>query len=354
MVDRSDSPVPSSQTTLLEEPLVALIAVHRDPSPPASKPYVPRSLTPNAQNAPDSPPPLPIAGPPKYGATAPLFARSTPMVTNARPEDNQYPPLLPGTTATILRITDNADIGKTARAVSWGLVHTIRQRTAIAEEHLTATRTRIRELEGTVQRREWEIHHLRNRWRNPKMPPDYEQNRGRLNVQIADSEGRMVAARWIRRMGNGEVLARAGEEEDEPEYVVSLYLESNYSQHPTSPMPRWFLELLQGPGAPYNTLAETVRQLPDMAAFTEVERYRRHHKHRATLKAQRRTIIAELDLKDAHLDGIQFRMEEYGLHECVAILANRVDIRPRDLPGQAQPQRQHSRRFCHPGPGGPG
>ena len=118
------------------------------------------------------------------------------------------------------------------------------------------------------------------------MPPEYEQNQGRLNIQIADSEGRTVVARWIWRMGNGEVLARAGEEEDEPEYVVSLYLESDYSQHPTSPMPRWFLELLQGPGGPYNTLAETVCQLPDMAAFAKVERYRHHYEHRASLEAQ--------------------------------------------------------------------
>ena len=155
-------------------------------------------------------------------------------------------------------------------------------------------------------------------------------------------------------MGNGEVLARAGEEENEPEYVVSLYLESDYSQHPTSPMPRWFLELLQGPGAPYNTLAETVRQLPDMAAFAEVERYRRHHEHRATLEAQQRTIIAELDLEDAHLDSIQFCMEAYGLHERIAVLENRIDVHPRDQSGQAPPHRQHSRRFRHPGPGGPG
>ena len=119
-------------------------------------------------------------------------------------------------------------------------------------------------------------------------------------------------------------------------------------------MPRWFLELLQGPGAPYNTLAETVRQLPDLAAFAEVERYQRHHEHRSLLEAQRRAIIAELDLKDAHLDGIQFRMEAYGLHECVAILENRIDTRARDPPGRAPPRRQTSHRFRRPGPGGPG
>ena len=139
MANRSNLPTSSPPTH--EEPLVALIAVHRDPSPPASEPYAPRSPTPDAQPIPNSPPPLPIAGPPEYRPTAPLFSRPTPMATNKRPEDPRYPPLSPGTAATILRIADNADIGETARAVSWGLVHTIRQRTAAAEELLATART---------------------------------------------------------------------------------------------------------------------------------------------------------------------------------------------------------------------
>ena len=45
-------------------------------------------------------------------------------------------------------------------------------------------------------------------------------------------------------MGNGEVLARVGEHLDKPEYMVSLYLKSDYSCHDLDPMPYWFKELL--------------------------------------------------------------------------------------------------------------
>ena len=34
-------------------------------------------------------------------------------------------------------------------------------------------------------------------------------------------------------MENSEVITRVGEHMDELEYVVSLYLEADYSQHPT-------------------------------------------------------------------------------------------------------------------------
>ena len=84
------------------------------------------------------------------------------MPSNVRPEDPQYPPLSPGTTTTILCITNNADIGETTHAVSWGLVHTICQRTAVTEEHLTTTRARINELENTIQQHEQDICRLRN------------------------------------------------------------------------------------------------------------------------------------------------------------------------------------------------
>ena len=111
------------------------------------------------------------------------------MPSNAQPTDPPYPPLSPGTAATLLCIADDVDISETTRAISWGLVHTIRQCTAAAEELLAAARTRINVLEGTVQRRERDIRRLRLERRNPEMPPEYEQNQGRLNVQIADSEG---------------------------------------------------------------------------------------------------------------------------------------------------------------------
>jgi len=57
---------------------------------------------------------------------------------------------------------------------------------------------------------------------------------GQVDIQVSSHNGENVITWWIRVMGNGEVVARAGEHTDELEYVVSLFLPANYSQHPTS------------------------------------------------------------------------------------------------------------------------
>src|SRR6266851_7886632 len=155
-------------------------------------------------------------------------------------------------------------------------------------------------------------------------------------------------------MGNGEVVARAGESVNEPEYVVSLYLPSDYSQRPTASLPPWFLELLQARGGAYHTLAEAVRGLKHPAAFTEVERYSRHHMRRAELEVARRAITADIDKEDDMLQGIEYRMEAYRLHERLAALEGWMDIR-QELPGHNNfvTRRTNSRRHRQGGPGGP-
>ncbi len=132
-------------------------------------------------------------------------------------------------------------------------------------------------------------------------------------------------------MGNGEVVARAGKSTNEPEYVVSLYLPSDYSQRPTASLPHWFLELLQARGGAYHTLAEAARGLEHPAAFAEVERYSRHHMHRAELEVAHRAITADIDKEDDTLQGIEHRMEAYGLHKRLATLEGWMDIR-QELP----------------------
>src|SRR6267154_2114974 len=161
-------------------------------------------------------------------------------------------------------------------------------------------------------------------------------------------------ARWIRLLGNGEAVARAGERADEPEYVVSLYLPSDYSTRPTTLLPPWFLELLQASGGAYHTLAEAACGLKHPAAFAEVERYRRHHTHRAELEVARQAITADIDKEDDALQGIEHRMEAYGLHERLATLEGRMDIR-QELPGcnNFVTRRPNSRRHRWGGPGGP-
>ena len=155
-------------------------------------------------------------------------------------------------------------------------------------------------------------------------------------------------------MGNGEVVARAGERVDEPEYMVSLYLPSDYSQCPTASLPHWFLELLQARGGAYHTLAEVARGLEHPTAFAEVERYSRHHMRRAEFEVAQRAIMADIDKEDDMLQGIEHRMEAYGLHERLAALEGRMDIR-QELPGchNFVTRRPNSRRHRRGGPGGP-
>src|SRR6266853_1491004 len=221
--------------------------------------YVPHSPTPSVQELP-SPPPL------RVRLTAEGVAH--------------YPPVSPGSAATLLRLEDTS-LTDTTRAVAHGLIATIQRRSTVADQRLTELRRRINQLQGTVHAREAEIRRIRNNNATPEMPAGYEQNGGLVDLQVSSHGGENIIARWIRLMGNGEAVARAGERADEPEYVVSLYLPSDYSTCPTTLLPPWFLELLQASGGAYHTLAEAARGLDHPAAFAEVERYRRHHMHRA-------------------------------------------------------------------------
>src|SRR6266851_7177839 len=201
-----------------------------------------------------------------------------------------------------------------------------------ADQRLTESRRRINQLQGTVHAREAKIRRIRNSRPDIQIPAGFEQNGGRVDIQVSSHGGENILARWIRLMGNGEVVARAGERADEPEYMVSLYLPSDYSTCPTALLPPWFLELLQANGGAYHTLAEAAHGLEHPAAFAEVERYRRHHPHRAELEVARRAITADIDKEDDMLQGIEHHMEAYGLHKRLAALEGRMDI-CQELPG---------------------
>src|SRR6266851_5270669 len=255
--------------------------------------YVPHSPTPSVQEL-SSPPPLRVC-------------ISTDGVAH-------FPPVSPGSAATLLRMED-ASLNDTTRAVANGLISTIHRRSAVTDQRLGEARRRINQLQGTVHAREAEIRRIRQSNAAPDMPTGFERNGGRVDIQVSSHGGENIVAQWIRLMGNGEVVARAGERADEPEYVVSLYLPSDYSTHPTALLPPWFLELLQANGGAYHTLAEAARGLEHPAAFAEIERYHHHHTHHTKLEVARRAIIADIDKEDNTLQGIEHRMEAYGLHE---------------------------------------
>ncbi len=298
----------------------------------SSAPYVPHSPTPSIQELP-SPPTLQV------------------RLTTAGV--GHYPPISPGSAATLLRMEDDS-LTDTTHAVAHGLIATIHRRSTTADQCLAESRRRINQLQGTVHAREAEIRRIRGNYPDLQIPAGFERNGGRVDIQVSSHGGENILARWIRLMGNREVVARAGERADEPEYVVSLYLPSDYSTRPTALLPPWFLELLQASGGAYHTLAEAARGLEHPAAFAEVERYRRHHTHRAELEVARRAIVADIDKEDDTLQGIEHRMEAYGLHERLPALEGRMDIR-QELPGRHNfvTRRPNSRRHRRGGPGGP-
>jgi len=118
-------------------------------------------------------------------------------------------------------------------------------------------------------------------------------------------------------------------------------------------LPHWFIELLQARGGAYHTLAEVARNLEHPTTYAEVERYGCHHQRRAELEVKRRAITAEIEKEDDMLQGIEHRMEAYGLHERLAALKGRMDIH-HNLPTRSFIMRRpNSRCHHHSGPGGP-
>jgi len=98
-----------------------------------------------------------------------------------------------------------------------------------------------------------------------------------------------------------------------------LFLSTDYSPREIDTMPYWYEELLQSNGAPFFALAMTVHVM-DLTASAEVEHYHRHHKQHAQLKADRRTIIAEIKREDKQLTSIHYSLERWCLYEQVGHL----------------------------------
>src|SRR6267154_1886331 len=88
--------------------------------------YVPHSPTPSVQEL-SSPPPLRVR-----------------LTTEGV---GHYPPISPGSAATLLRMEDNS-LTDTTRAVAHSLIATIRRRSTVADQRLVESRQRINQLQG--------------------------------------------------------------------------------------------------------------------------------------------------------------------------------------------------------------
>src|SRR6266851_3552428 len=94
-------------------------------------------------------------------------------------------------------------------------------------------------------------------------PASFIPNEGCINCVISMEDGALVVPHFIRRRGSGQVEMVAGRACGEPVYISNIYLTPNYSRIPTDPMGAWFLQLLGGPAAGFNALAEALHELPN-------------------------------------------------------------------------------------------
>jgi hypothetical protein len=61
------------------------------------------------------------------------------------------------------------------------------------------------------------------------MPHNYKLNNRQIDTPIPSQQGGSMLLRWIKILRSGEVVAQAGEEADKAEYMVPLYLPTDYS-----------------------------------------------------------------------------------------------------------------------------
>src|SRR6266851_243955 len=136
--------------------------------------YVPHSPTPSVQEL-SSPPPL------RVRITAAGVAH--------------YPPISPGSAATLLRMEDDS-LTDTTRAVAHGLIATIQRRSTVADQRLVESRRQINQLQGTVHAREAEIRRIRNSNTSPNMLASFKRNGGRVDIQVSSHGGENIIAKW--------------------------------------------------------------------------------------------------------------------------------------------------------------
>jgi hypothetical protein len=165
-------------------------------------------------------------------------------------ERDEYPPISPGSAETILLLdpllTLDSAVSTTIWATAFGLISTIRQRTANSAQKLQEAEHKIAHLKAINLQRQADNRQPRARLGLLTVPPGFECNQGRVAATVPTGGGQMVVPEWIRSVGNGQVELLAGREPGEPTYVIELFLRPNYTETTTDTAAPWFLALLTG------------------------------------------------------------------------------------------------------------
>jgi len=134
-----------------------------------------------------------------------------------------------------------------------------------------------------------------------------------INYIIPTEDGALVVPHFIQCQGGGEVKMVAGRECREPVYVSKIFLAPDYSCIPTNPMGPWFLQLLIGAAAGFNTLAKATHELPDWEPYAEIVRYRKWEQEHRQIEAEVSELTGHCAVLQEAINNCRGQLEATGV-----------------------------------------
>src|SRR6266851_451422 len=189
-------------------------------------------------------------------------------------------------------LLENNDLNATVCTTAYGLMSTIHHCTTQYTHNIRQSEQCILEQRNIVAQREEEIARLRTRPGAAQALVGFIPNEGHITCVIPATEGGLVVLHFVRKRGDGQVEMVAGLERDDPVYVSEIFLAPDHSHIPTDPMGLWFLQLLCGAPAGFNTLAEAAHKLANWEPYTEIVRYRQWEQEHHLLTPKFRSSLA--------------------------------------------------------------
>jgi hypothetical protein len=118
----------------------------------------------------------------------------------------------------------------------------------------------------------------------------------------------------------------AGREAEESVYVTELYLTPIYSRNTMEPTPPWFLQLLVGPSAGFNVLAEATYAMDQWAVHAKVLRYQENNEEHRVVEAEIAELTTRANTLQECLDNCKHRLEVAGIPHLLCNLKGRANL----------------------------
>jgi len=222
---------------------------------------------------------------------------------------------LPVSPRTGLNVLRNSECTTSdAVEVAEGFAATIKNRESFHQLRILLLQTQITRLQRQAEQRDHDDDQSNSD--HPRFmaaPVGFSLNAGHLpNITLPCGRNAGQLAKWVRRLPDGRALLYAEDDGpgDQP-YAIDLFAELDISDDtPPQSLPRWLLEALVGPSAPFHTVRAAAEATLDWGLQAELLRYRElDQKAKAindsisNLEAEVSGVLAEQRLALGRLEG---------------------------------------------------